>query len=141
MGVIQSFQVFSLVYTLYARRRRPARVHPGNRPDGIERLIRVGFVGTGNIARRHLGALEKLRERAYRLRERELEVDDADGVQTIALENDAGFDENVAFLDAVERGDRTRVLSDYADALKTQRLVMAANESARKGEPVRLSCD
>ena len=27
-------------------------------------MIRVGFVGTGNITRRHFGALERLRERA-----------------------------------------------------------------------------
>ena len=94
------------------------------------------------LHRRYQVGLEVLcKGRVYRLRERELEIDDADGVETIALENDAGLDENVAFLDAIERGDRGRVLSDYADALQTQRLVMAANESARRGEPVRLSCD
>jgi predicted dehydrogenase len=94
------------------------------------------------LHRRYQVGLEVLcKNRVYRLRERELEVDDADGVSTLALDNDAGFDENVAFFDAIERGDRGRVLSDYADALKTQRLVMAANESAQRGEPVRLSCD
>jgi predicted dehydrogenase len=92
------------------------------------------------LHRRYQVGLEVLcKGRVYRLRERELEIDDADGVQTIGLENDAGLDENVAFLDAIERGDPTRVRSDYADALRTQRLVMAANESAQRGAPVSLS--
>jgi predicted dehydrogenase len=91
------------------------------------------------LHRRYQVGLEVLcKNRVYRLRERELEVDDAEGVRTIELENDAGFDENVAFLDAIERGDRSAVRSDYADALQTQRLVMAANESAQRGEPVAL---
>jgi predicted dehydrogenase len=90
------------------------------------------------LHRRYQVGLEVLcKNRVYRLRERELEIDDADGVRTVALENDAGFDENVAFLKAI-RGDRSELLSDYADALATQHLVMAANESAERGEPVRL---
>jgi predicted dehydrogenase len=94
------------------------------------------------LHRRYQVGLEVLcKNRVYRLRERELEVDDAEGVQTVALENDAGFDENVAFLDAIERRDPSGVLSSYGDALKTQRLVMAANESARTGSPVRMSRD
>jgi predicted dehydrogenase len=94
------------------------------------------------LHRRYQVGLEVLcKGKVYRLRERDLEVDGPDGVETVALDNDPGFDENVAFLDAIEARDPTRVLSDYADALKTQRVVMAANESARLGEPVRLSCD
>jgi predicted dehydrogenase len=91
------------------------------------------------LHRRYQVGLELLcKNRVYRLRERELEVDDADGVTTIGLENDAGFDENVAFLKAIATGDRSAILSDYADALKTQRLVMAANQSAETNQPVRL---
>jgi len=89
------------------------------------------------LHRRYQVGLEVLcKNRVYRLRERELEVDDASGVSSVALENDAGLDENVAFLDAIQRG--TPVLSDYADALKTQRVVLAANQSAETGEVVRI---
>lgn len=91
------------------------------------------------LHRRYNVGLEVLcKNRVFRLKERELEVDDADGVTTIALANDAGYDENVAFLTAVATGDRSTILSDYADALETQRLVMAANRSAETNQPVRL---
>jgi myo-inositol 2-dehydrogenase/D-chiro-inositol 1-dehydrogenase len=91
------------------------------------------------LHRRYNVGLEVLcKNRVYRLKERELEVDDADGVTSIPLENDAGFDENVAFLKAIATGDRSAILSDYADALKTQRLVMAANQSAETNQAVRL---
>lgn len=91
------------------------------------------------LHRRYKVGLEVLcKQRVYRLKERELEIDDAEGVETIALENDAGFDENAAFLKAIATGDRSPILSDYADALKTQRLVMAANQSAETNQAVRL---
>lgn len=102
-----------------------------------------GVVGNVQVCcilhRRYNVGLEVLcKNRVYRLKERELEVDDADGVTTIALENDPGLDENVAFLRAIATGDRSAVLSDYADAIKTQRLVMAANRSAETNQAVRL---
>jgi predicted dehydrogenase len=91
------------------------------------------------LHRRYRVGLELLcKERAYRLTERELEVDDADGVRAIPIENDPGLDENVAFLDAIESSERAPSLCDYADALETQRLVMAANRSAETNQPVRL---
>ena len=91
------------------------------------------------LHRRYNVGLELLcKNRVYRLKERELEVDDADGVTTIGIENDPGFDENVAFLKAIATGDRSAVLSDYGDALKTQQLVMAANRSAETNQAVRL---
>lgn len=91
------------------------------------------------LHRRYNVGLEVLcKNRVYRLTERQLEVDDAGGLTTIGLENDPGFDENVAFLKAIASGDRSAVLSDYADALKTQQLVMAANRSAETNEAVRL---
>jgi predicted dehydrogenase len=91
------------------------------------------------LHRRYNVGLDVLcKNRVFRLKERELEIDDADGVTTVALENDAGLDENVTFLKAIERRDPSLILSDYADALKTQRLVMAANQSAETNQPVGL---
>ncbi|WP_058300256.1 Gfo/Idh/MocA family protein [Gorillibacterium timonense] len=46
--------------------------------------------------------------------------------------------ENEAFIHALRTGDRSLIRSDYADALKTFELTLAANWSARTGKPVRL---
>lgn len=93
------------------------------------------------LHRRYQVGLEVLcKDRVYRLDERQLTIDDRDGVQSIAIENDPGYDENVGFLKAIAHGDRGGVLSDYADALNTQRVVMAANQSAETCQPVRV-CD
>jgi myo-inositol 2-dehydrogenase/D-chiro-inositol 1-dehydrogenase len=43
-----------------------------------------------------------------------------------------------AFLDAVQTGDTSGLRQSFADAMRTHRLVMAANESATRSEPVRL---
>ncbi len=43
-----------------------------------------------------------------------------------------------AFLHAVSTGDASRVRQSFADAVKTHRFVMAANESAASGRPVQL---
>lgn len=44
--------------------------------------------------------------------------------------------ENDAFVHALRTGDRSRIASDYQDALKTHRLTLAANLSAKNGKPV-----
>jgi len=46
--------------------------------------------------------------------------------------------EDQAFVHALRTGDPSRILSDYADAVKTHAITVAANESARSGKPVRL---
>lgn len=46
--------------------------------------------------------------------------------------------ENEAFIHAVRTGDTSRILSDYADALRTQEITVAALESARTGRAVTL---
>ena len=90
------------------------------------------------LHRRYNVGLEILcKNRVYRLREGGLEIDDQAGISEVKQDNDPGFDENVTFLRAI-RGNRSAVLCDYDDALKTQRLVMAANQSAESGQPVRL---
>ncbi|WP_339818139.1 Gfo/Idh/MocA family oxidoreductase [Paenibacillus sp. FSL R7-0216] len=44
--------------------------------------------------------------------------------------------ETEAFIHGLRTGDTSRILSDYADAVKTQRITCAALESARTGNPV-----
>ena len=46
-----------------------------------------------------------------------------------------------AFIDAVRLNDRSLIRSDYADALKTLAVTLAANESARSGRPVKVALD
>lgn len=46
--------------------------------------------------------------------------------------------ETEAFIHALRTGDSSRILSDYADAVQTQRVTCAALESARTGQPVRV---
>ncbi len=48
------------------------------------------------------------------------------------------FEENRAFIEAVKTGDRSLVLSDYADAARTLAVTLACNESAEKGAPVKV---
>lgn len=48
------------------------------------------------------------------------------------------YSEDLAFTNAVRTGDPSGILSDYADAVKTHEVTMAANESAATGKPVRL---
>ncbi|MBB6735991.1 Gfo/Idh/MocA family oxidoreductase [Cohnella sp. CBP 2801] len=47
--------------------------------------------------------------------------------------------EDEAFVHALRTGDSSRILSDYADALLTHEVTVAANESAAGGKPVAIS--
>jgi myo-inositol 2-dehydrogenase / D-chiro-inositol 1-dehydrogenase len=48
------------------------------------------------------------------------------------------FEENRAFIHAVKTGDRSGVLSDYADAARTLAVTLACNESAASDSPVKV---
>ncbi|MDQ0089760.1 putative dehydrogenase [Paenibacillus anaericanus] len=52
--------------------------------------------------------------------------------------NNAYAAETEAFIHALRSGDTSRILSDYADAVKTQRVTFAALESALSGKPVQI---
>ncbi|SDF57738.1 Predicted dehydrogenase [Fontibacillus panacisegetis] len=68
----------------------------------------------------------------------QLEVTNA-GVKSIySVTNDAYVAETEAFLHALRTGDTSGIHSNYADAIKTQRVTTAALESARTGKPVRI---
>jgi predicted dehydrogenase len=51
----------------------------------------------------------------------------------------ASYAEDEAFLYAVQTGDTSRILCDYADAIITHEITIAANESAASGKPVKLT--
>lgn len=52
------------------------------------------------------------------------------------MRNDGMADEDRIFIEAVMTGDRSKILSPYADGVKTLAVTLAANESAERGEPV-----
>ncbi|MEA3403829.1 MAG: Gfo/Idh/MocA family oxidoreductase [Armatimonadota bacterium] len=51
----------------------------------------------------------------------------------------AHFRESEAFVQAVETGDQSLILSDYSDGIESLAVSLAANQSADSGEPVMLS--
>jgi predicted dehydrogenase len=55
-----------------------------------------------------------------------------------ANEVSPGLLEDQAFIQSVQTGDASSILSSYADAVKTHHVTMAANESALTGKPIHL---
>jgi predicted dehydrogenase len=100
----------------------------------------IGNLSTCSILHRRFNVgLDLLcKKRVYRVREDAAEVDGPNGFERVDRSNDAGLAENVAFLRAISTGDRSGILSDYADAWRTQQVVLAANVSAESGKPVAL---
>lgn len=100
----------------------------------------IGNLATCSILHRRydVGLDVICKRRAYRIREDATEVDGPSGVERIERSNDAGLAENVAFLRAIASGDRSGIRSDYDDALRTQRVAIAANRAAETGETVAL---
>ena len=50
----------------------------------------------------------------------------------------AGDDINKTFVDAIQTGDPSKILSNYEDGIKSMAVSIAANESARLGRPVKI---
>lgn len=71
----------------------------------------------------------------YRLRNN-LIIRTTNETRDIKRGNDQGFDEDRTFIDAVKSGDGSKIRSPYADALKSLKLGMAANESMETGKVV-----
>lgn len=71
----------------------------------------------------------------YRLRNN-LIIRTASETRDIKRQNEQGFDEDRTFIDAVKSGDGSKIRSPYADALKSLKLGMAANESMETGKVI-----
>ncbi|WJH36246.1 Gfo/Idh/MocA family oxidoreductase [Paenibacillus sp. CC-CFT747] len=74
----------------------------------------------------------------YEIREACLKRATADTVTQYNNQTKPMYNENEAFIRALRTGDRSGILSDYEDSLKTHEVTMAANESARTGLPVKV---
>jgi predicted dehydrogenase len=120
---------------------------PGHAQDDVHSVnIRFRSGAIGNLTacsilhrRFHVGLDLLCKQRLYRIREDGAEVDGPSGIERIDRSNDAGLAENVAFLQAIAIGDRAGIFSDYADAFRTQQVVLAANASAASGKPVAIA--
>jgi myo-inositol 2-dehydrogenase/D-chiro-inositol 1-dehydrogenase len=79
-----------------------------------------------------------LREKTYELKQNTLTVRSAEETHTFTHSNNAMLQEDQAFIQAVATGKRTLIKSTYSDAIKTLRVTLAANQSAKSGKPVKL---
>ncbi|RCX16670.1 putative dehydrogenase [Fontibacillus phaseoli] len=67
-----------------------------------------------------------------------LEIARAGEKSSYTINDNPYVKENEAFIHALRTGDTSAILSDYADAVKTQRVTWAAFESASSGKPVKI---
>lgn len=58
--------------------------------------------------------------------------------RVLRFPHDPVFDADKIFIEAVQTGKRAAILSPYSDAIKTLRVVLAAQKSAKTGKPVKL---
>jgi predicted dehydrogenase len=79
-----------------------------------------------------------VKDAVYDLFGNALSIRRPDQTQNIMHRNNAYLDEDKAFIEAVQSGKRGPIKSTYADALKTLRVTLAANQSAKSGRPVKL---
>jgi len=74
----------------------------------------------------------------YHLR-RSLVLSTAEGTETWEVKNNCTIDMDRTFVEAVRAGDGSKILSPYADAVKSAEVSIAANESMETGKTINLS--
>lgn len=74
----------------------------------------------------------------YDLNGNTLNVRRAGDTHSLTYRNNPYLDEDAAFIEAIQTGKRAGLKSTYADALKTLRVTLAANQSAKSGKPVKV---
>ena len=77
-------------------------------------------------------------DQVLRLQGDTLVVEGPDGSETFATTNDPSLSEDTAFVEAVASGDPSGIRSDYADAVRTLKLTLAATQSTIEGRIVEL---
>ena len=79
-----------------------------------------------------------LKDQVLRLNSGSLTIEKSDDQQTVELGNNPTLAEDSAFIDAVASGDASPIRSDYAEAVKTLELTLAATRSCIEGTVVEL---
>jgi len=72
------------------------------------------------------------------VRDREFREITKEGTRIRNARTNPYLSEDEAFIHALRTGDRSGILSDYEDALKTLAVTIAARQSAASGRPVSL---
>lgn len=85
-----------------------------------------------------IGLTLLMRDTVYELEQNTLTIRSDDETHIFRHTNNAMLQEDRVFIAAVSSGKRTLIKSTYADALKTLRVTLAANQSAKSGKPVKL---
>lgn len=101
----------------------------------------IGYMSTaallGGVGETGLDLM--LRDTIYELHGNKLTVrQDGGESHTYNHRNNPYLDEDKAFIKAVKTGKQAGIKSNYADALKTLQVTLAANQSAKTGKPVNL---
>ncbi len=130
--------------------------------------VKVGFIGTGGISRPHRKHLKNMddvevvamcdleKDRVAEAAEKGIDIFTKDmnieyrerrsitiiqggNSELVEVQNDFWQDMDNDFIDAVRKGDDSALKTTYADAVKTQEVVMAVNRSIETGEVVQIS--
>lgn len=86
----------------------------------------------------HVGLDLYQQDQVLRLVHRALTIENAAGSETIELANNPTQAEDRTFLQAVQSGDAAAIRCDYAEAVKTLELTLAATQSAIEGRIITL---
>ncbi len=79
-----------------------------------------------------------VKDAIFDLHSNALNIRRANETHTFLHRNNPYLDEDRAFIEAVQSGQRSGIKCTYADALKTLRVTLAANQSAKSGRPVKI---
>lgn len=133
----------SEVYAAYALRVMDEQVEGTDVPDvgTVTMKLKNGMVATiSNTCLlpvgHHVGLDLYTDQGVLEIRGEGLREVTASGHRFTKPEKNPYFTEDEAFVYALRTGDTSVILSDYADALRTHEVTIAANESALSGKPV-----
>ena len=133
------------VYAAYALRVMDRQVEGTDVPDVGTVTLKLASGAVATISNccllpvgHHVGLDVYTDRGVLEIRGDELREKTKEGTRAVRNESNPYFVEDEAFVHALRTGDSSRILSDYADALRTHAVTVAANESAASGKPVAL---
>ena len=86
----------------------------------------------------HVGLELFLKDQALRIVGQHLTIETPDGTEVVELGNNPTRAEDQTFLQAVQSGDASAIRCDYAEAVKSLELTIAATQSAQEGRLIAL---
>ena len=86
----------------------------------------------------HVGLELFLKDQALRIVGQHLTIETPDGTEVVELRNNPTRAEDQTFLQAVQSGDASAIRCDYAEAVKSLELTIAATQSAQEGRLIAL---